>query len=70
MKTIREAIAIVGSVRKLAKLLEVQRQTVYYWLTGSSQIRACDASKIEIVTNGKVKAFDIGMEFAKLKEAA
>lgn len=66
METIRKAIEIVGGVTNLARQVGVTPQTVYVWLSGSAQIRASHAAKIERITGGKVTAMEIGTEFALL----
>lgn len=68
METIRKAIEIVGGVTNLARQVGVTPQTVYVWLSGSAQIRASHAAKIERITGGEVSALEIGTEFARIHD--
>lgn len=56
---INEAINIIGSGIKLARILEVSEANVYKWKNGSAAPGIVNCLRIQKATGGKIKARDI-----------
>lgn len=68
METIRRAIQIVKGESALARLVGVSPQAVNLWKSGSTQLLARHAARIERATAGAVTAREIGDECATLAD--
>lgn len=54
-KALRDAIKIIGSQGKLAKLLGIKRQSITAFISGKANLPIVRAIQIEELTYGKVK---------------
>ncbi|HHR6017817.1 TPA: transcriptional regulator [Providencia alcalifaciens] len=55
-KLIDKAIGMVGSQQKLAEICNVKQPSVWDWLHGKKKPSAISAKRIELATNGTIKA--------------
>lgn len=63
VEQMKKAVEIVGSVARLAGIIEVSGTTVYSWLWGKSIPDPINCLKIQKATKGKVKAKDIRPDY-------
>lgn len=59
----KKAVDIVGSVARLAGIVEVSGTTVYSWLWGKSIPDPINCLKIQKATKGQVRARDIRPDY-------
>lgn len=59
IEALRKAVEIVGSQSKLARMLDLNTNSVYGWMRGQSVPSPINCIAIEKVTEGKIKRDDI-----------
>lgn len=67
-KVLLELIAEYGSQEKLARAIGVKQGTITGWIHGKHGINELNASRIEKITNGKVKAIDLCPRLAEIEK--
>lgn len=63
---ISSAVKIAGSQQKLADACGVKQPSVYAWLHKKKRVSPENAKRIEIATNGVVKAYEIRPDLKEL----
>lgn len=58
---LERAVAAVGSMRKLAKLLDVRYQTIQGWLVVGTPIKHC--AQVETLTYGAVQCHELNEDW-------
>ncbi|MEN5458929.1 helix-turn-helix domain-containing protein, partial [Klebsiella pneumoniae] len=64
--TIKTAINIVGSQKKLGEACDVSQQAVYKWLHNKTKVSPEHVNSIVNATNGEVQAHQITPDLPKL----
>ncbi len=69
VEAIKQAVSIFGSQSKLARLLDLNNNSVYGWVRGQSVPSPINCIAIERITQGKIKRGDIlpDYDWEKLK---
>lgn len=63
IEEIKRAVEIIGSVARLAGIIEVSGTTLYKWMWGQAVPDPINCLKIQKATKGKVKAKDIRPDY-------
>ncbi len=59
VEKVKKAVEIIGSISRLAGIIEVSQTTLYKWTWGTATPDPINCLKIQKATGGKIKARDI-----------